>query len=323
MEMDTIMSQVIGVRLRRAGKVYYFDAAGIAVTVADQVVVETVRGIEIGTVAIAPEQVIEEQITEPLKPILRKADDADLKKVEEQKKQEQETLATCRQYIERYNLPMKLLSCECNLDDSRLTFYFSAEGRVDFRELVKELTSVFKKKVELRQIGPRDEAKLLGGIGRCGRILCCNTYLCEFDPISIKMAKEQDLPLNPIKISGVCGRLLCCLAYENTQYQEMKARLPGPGQKVSTPSGPGSVVWSNPLKETVVVEMQESQAMVEFPLSQLTFEEGLKKTSRGRSRRRTTGKPTAEKENSSSSDKPSGNGSARIIPPGVGQRAGE
>ncbi len=302
-----IMAQVIGVRLKRAGKVYYFDPAGIAVAVGDQVVVETIRGLEIGRVVIAPDQVIAERITEPLNPILRKAEEADLKKVAEQSAQEQETLATCRQYIERYNLPMKLLSCEGNLDDSRLTFYFSAEGRVDFRDLVKELALVFKKKVELRQIGPRDEAKLLGGIGQCGRVLCCTTYLCEFDPISIKMAKEQDLPLNPMKISGVCGRLLCCLAYENGQYQEMKARLPGAGQKVSTPSGPGSVVWSNPLKETVVVEMQESRAMVEFPLSQLTFEEGLKKSARGRPRKRATGKTTG-KENSSSSDKPSGNG---------------
>jgi cell fate regulator YaaT (PSP1 superfamily) len=173
--------------------------------------------------------------------------------------------------IEKLGLPMKLLGAEYNLDGSRLTFFFSATERVDFRQLVRELNRRFNVRVELRQLGPRDEAKLVGGFGRCGRPLCCMSFLTEFSPVSIKMAKEQNLPLNPLKISGVCGRLLCCLAYETEQYQAMKEKLPKPGQTVSTPMGVANVVGINPLKETVLVEL-ESQATVELPLSDLTFE---------------------------------------------------
>jgi cell fate regulator YaaT (PSP1 superfamily) len=296
------MPEIVGVRLKRTGKVQYFDSNGILLRPNDAVVVETPRGLEIGRVVIAPEQIAAEELEQPLKPIVRKAEEADLKKMEEWRAKERDCIVKCREYVEKYHLPMKLLGCEYNLDGSRLTFYFSAQGRVDFRELVKELASVFKTKVELRQMGPRDEAKMLGGIGRCGRLLCCTTYLCEFDPVSIKMAKEQDLPLNPMKISGLCGRLLCCLAYESEQYQEMKAKMPEAGQKVMTPLGQGTVVWANPLKETVVVEF-ETEAMTEFPLSQLTLEEATRKAARGRARKKAT-----EKENSSSSDASSDNG---------------
>ncbi|MBI4332296.1 MAG: stage 0 sporulation family protein [Chloroflexi bacterium] len=263
------MPQVIGVRFKKAGKIYYFDPAGLTFQEGDRVVVETARGVEVGLVASAPRDVPEEELAEPLKPVLRKAEESDMQRVCQHRAQETESMALCRQHIDRHQLPMKLLCCEHNLEGNRLTFYFSAEKRVDFRDLVRELTQVFKKRVELRQVGPRDETKLLGGLGRCGRELCCATYLYDFDPISIRMAKEQDLPLNPMKISGLCGRLLCCLAYEEKQYREMKEKLPPPGQKVNTPVGEASVVWANPLKETVVVEL-ESKALVEYPMSQVT-----------------------------------------------------
>ncbi len=288
------MPEVVGVRFKKAGKVYYFDPAGIPLQTGHSVVVETARGMELGRVVIAPAPVVAEELTEPLKPIIRKAEEADLKKVAEHLAAEGEALAKCREHIARHQLPMKLLSCEQTLDGSRLTFYFSAEKRIDFRELVKELTGAFRTRVELRQVGPRDETKLLGGMGRCGRTLCCATYLSEFDPISIRMAKEQNLPLNPMKISGLCGRLLCCLAYEERQYREMKEKLPAPGQKVSTPMGEATVVWANPLKETVVVEL-ESKAMVELPMAQVIFEEPAKA-------RKRTRKSGSETESSSSSD---------------------
>lgn len=262
------MPDVVGVSFKKAGKVYHFDPAGNLLQVGDQVVVETSRGVEVGRVVTAPREAPGEDRAEPLKPILRKAEEGDLVKVAEHQAQQGEAMARCREYIAKQQLPMKLLSCEYNLEGNRLTFYFSAEKRIDFRELVKELTQVFKKRVDLRQVGPRDETKLLGGLGRCGRTLCCATYLSEFDPISIKMAKEQNLPLNPMKISGLCGRLLCCLAYEEGQYREMKEKLPAPGQKVKTPMGEASVVWANPLKESVVVEL-ESKSLVEFPMAQI------------------------------------------------------
>ncbi len=269
------MAQVVGIRFKTAGKVYHFDPSGFELKVGDVVVVETARGLEAGSVAVVCEKVGSGDSAEPLKPVLRKANDADLKKIEEHHGMEHDALMKCREHINRHQLPMKLLSCEHTLDGNRLTFYFSAEKRIDFRDLVKELTGAFRLRVELRQVGPRDETKLLGGCGRCGRGLCCSTYLCEFDPISIKMAKDQDLPLNPMKISGQCGRLLCCLAYEQKQYREMKERLPSPGQKVSTPVGEATVAWSNPLKETVIVEL-ESKAMVELPMGQVVCGEPVK-----------------------------------------------
>jgi len=265
------MADIVGIRFKRAGKVYYFDPAGIDLEVNDHVVVKTARGLELGQVAIAPKQVLASELTEPLKVVVRKAEPEDINHAQELAEKEREALAECGKLIAKLNLPMKLISAEYNLEGNRLTFFFSAEERIDFRELVRELTNRFKTKVELRQVGPRDEAKLVGGFGRCGRPLCCMSFLSEFAPVSIKMAKEQDLPLNPMKISGVCGRLLCCLVYENEQYRAMKERLPKEGQRVSTPMGVATVVGGNPLTETVLVEL-ESQATVELPLSEITVE---------------------------------------------------
>jgi cell fate regulator YaaT (PSP1 superfamily) len=266
------MAEIIGVRFKRAGKVYYFDAAGIDLEANDYVVVKTTRGLELGRVFIAPKQVLASEVTKGLKPVVRKAEPEDIKRAQEFEQKEAEALAECGKLIAKLGLPMKLLAAEYNLDGSRLTFFFSATERVDFRELVQELKSRFKIRVELHQLGPRDEAKLIGGFGRCGRSLCCVDFLTEFSPVSIRMAKEQDLPLNPMKISGICGRLLCCLAYESEQYRAMKEKMPKQGQRVSTPMGVAKVVGGNPLKETVLVEL-ESQATVELPLSKITIEE--------------------------------------------------
>ena len=266
------MAEIVGIRFKRAGRIYYFDPAGIDLEVNDYVVVKTARGLEMGHVVIAPKQVLASEVTEPLKPVVRKAEPEDVQRAQEFAEKEEEALIECGKLIAKLNLPMKLLSAEYNLDGGRLTFFFSAAERIDFRELARELTNRFKTRVELRQVGSRDEAKLIGGFGRCGRPLCCMSFLSEFAPVSIKMAKEQDLPLNPMKISGVCGRLLCCLVYEGEQYRAMKEKLPKEGQRVSTPMGVARVVGGNPLKETVLVEL-ESLATVELPLSEITIED--------------------------------------------------
>ena len=266
------MAEVVGVRFKRAGKVYYFDPAGIDLEANDYVVVETARGRELGQVVISPKQVLASDVAKPLKSVVRKAEPEDIEHAQELEAKEREALAECGKLIDKLQLPMKLLTAEYNLDGNRLTFYFSAAERIDFRELVRELTSRLKVRVELRQTGPRDEAKLIGSCGRCGRPLCCMTFLSEFAPVSIRMAKEQGLPLNPMKISGVCGRLMCCLVYESEQYHEMRERLPKDGQQVSTASGMARVVGSNPLKETVLVEL-ENEATVELPLSEITIED--------------------------------------------------
>ena len=216
------MTEIVGIRFKKAGKVYYFDPAGIDLEANDYVVVKTTRGLELGYVIIAPRQVLVNEVTTPLKPVVRKAEPEDIRRAQELEEKEKEALTECGKLSAKLNLSMKLLSAEYNLDGNRLTFYFSAEERVDFRELVRELTNRFKVRVELRQVGPRDQAKFVGGFGRCGRPLCCMSFLREFVPVSIKMAKEQNLPLNPMKISGVCGRLLCCLVYESEQYRTMK-----------------------------------------------------------------------------------------------------
>jgi len=265
------MADIVGVRFKRAGRIYYFDPAGIELEVNDYVVVKTTHGLELGQVVIAPKQVLASEITEPLKPVVRKAEPEDIERVQEFADKEREALAECAKLIAKLELPMKLISADYNLDGNHLTFFFSADERVDFRELVRELTGRFKVRVELRQVGPRDEAKLVGGFGRCGRPLCCMSFLGEFAPVSIRMAKDQNLPLNPMKISGACGRLLCCLVYENEQYRSMKGKMPREGQRVSTPMGVASVVGSNPLKETVLVEL-ESKATVELPLSDIAIE---------------------------------------------------
>lgn len=265
------MAKIVGVRFKRAGRVYYFDAGDIELKADDYVVVKMARGMELGRVVITPEQVLASEVTEELKPIVRKAEPEDIKRAQELEAGEAEAMSECAKLVAKLGLPMKLLGAAYSLDGSRLTFFFSAEERVDFRELVRELGRRFKTKIELRQLGPRDEAKLVGGFGRCGRPLCCMNFLAELSPVSIKMAKEQDLPLNPMKISGVCGRLLCCLAYESEQYHAMKEKLPKEGQRVKTPMGVAKVVGGNPLKETVLVEL-ESQARVELPLDQIKFE---------------------------------------------------
>jgi len=264
------MTDVVGVRFKRAGRIYYFDPVGIDLEVNDYVIVETSRGQEVGCVVIAPKQVLASDVEKPLKSVVRKAEPDEVERAEEFEGKEREALAECGKLITELDLPMKLLSAEYSLDGSHLTFFFSAAERVDFRELVRQLASRFKVRVELRQVGARDEAKLLGGFGRCGRPLCCASFITEFLPISIKMAKEQGLPLNPMKISGVCGRLLCCLSYENEQYREMKKKLPKEGQRVSTSLGEARVVGTNPLKETVLVEL-ESEVNVELPLSEITI----------------------------------------------------
>ena len=266
------MADIVGIRFKRAGKVYYFDAAGIELEAGDYAIVKTSRGMELGHVVIAPGQVLAGEVEETLSPVIRKAEPEDIKRAEELEAKAEEALIECGKMIGELQLSMKLLSAEYSLDGNHLTFFFSAGERIDFRKLVRELTKRFKVRVELRQVGPRDEAKLVGGFGPCGRPLCCSGFLSDFAPVSIKMAKEQGLPLNPMKISGVCGRLLCCLGYESEQYNLMKEKLPEDGQLVSTAMGVARVVGTNPIKGTVSVQL-ESQATVELPLSEVNTEE--------------------------------------------------
>ncbi len=268
------MPEITGIRFHQAGKVYYFDTAGIPLQLNDRVIVETARGQELGWVVIAPGQVVSSTINEPLKPVLRKATDDDIKQSEQRLKKNEKALAKSKELIEKLNLPMKPVAAQYNLDGSHLTVFFSAEKRVDFRELVKELSRNLRTHVELRQIGARDEAKHIGGLGRCGFPLCCTTFLSEFTPVSIKMAKEQNITLNPMKTSGLCGRLLCCLGYEYEQYRTMKENLPQAGQEVSTSLGKAKVIAINPLKEAVLVEL-ESGAIVEMSVSKLTWQKKI------------------------------------------------
>jgi len=265
------MAEIVGIRFKKAGRVYYFDPAGFELNINDYAIVETARGMEMGQVVIAPKQVATEEIEEPLKPVVRKAEEADITRSKEFAAKEKEALIETGKQVEKLGLPMKLLTAEYNFDGSRLTIYFSAEERVDFRKLVRELTTLFRVRVELRQVGSRDEARLVGDFGRCGRPLCCLSFLNEFDPVSIKMAKEQSLPLNPMRISGVCGRLMCCLGYECEQYRVAKEKMPREGQKVTTPDGPGTVVDCNIFKETVMVEL-ETGVQVELPLREVQVE---------------------------------------------------
>jgi cell fate regulator YaaT (PSP1 superfamily) len=264
------MANIAGIRFKRAGKIYYFDAGEIPLQAGDYAVVKTSRGMELGHVVIAPGKIQANETGESLSPVVRKAEPEDIAKEKELDAKAEEALIECGKMIAELNLPMKLLSAEYSLDSSRLTFLFSAEERVDFRELVRRLSGKFKIRVELRQVGSRDEAKLLGSYGRCGRPLCCASFLTEFSPVSIKMAKEQDLPLNPMKISGACGRLMCCLAYEGEQYKAMKEKMPKVGQRVATKMGEATVVGNNPLKETVMVEL-DSEATIELPLTEVSY----------------------------------------------------
>jgi cell fate regulator YaaT (PSP1 superfamily) len=259
------MPKVIGIRFKPAGKIYYFDPSGFEdLEVGDYVVVETTKGKDIGWVVVPTVDMPEERIVSPLKGITRKATSLDTIQREGFKNLESEALQKCREKVKDYGFPMNVVKAEYNFDGSLLVFYFTSEERIDFRELLKDLSKAFDTKVELRQIGARDEAKIFGGLGRCGRPLCCITFLTEFHPISIKMAKDQDLPLSPTEISGLCGRLLCCLAYEEEYYRKKKEELPKIGEKVKTPYGSGKVKGINILKETIEVEL-ESEIIIEVP----------------------------------------------------------
>ena len=231
------MIKVIGIRFRTAGKIYYFDPKDIELKRGDHVIVETARGVEYGTVVMPPSQLEDKEFNTPLKPVMRKASEEDTEKEKKNREKEREAFKICKEKIVKHGLEMKLIDAEYTFDNNKVLFYFTADGRVDFRELVKDLASVFKTRIELRQIGVRDETKILGGIGFCGRPLCCHTYLSDFAPVSIKMAKEQNLSLNPSKISGICGRLMCCLKNEEETYEELNRKLPNPGDSVTTNDG--------------------------------------------------------------------------------------
>ena len=252
------MVNVVGVRFKRAGKVYYFDPDNLDLKVGDNVIVETARGVEFGEVVIPLRQVPEEEIIAPLKKVMRIATEDDRKHAAENAKKEKEAFGICLQKIKNHNLEMKLIDVEYTFDNNKILFYFTADGRVDFRELVKDLASVFKTRIELRQIGVRDESKMMGGIGICGRELCCSSFLGEFQPVSIKMAKEQGLSLNPAKISGTCGRLMCCLKYEQEAYEQIIRKMPKVGAIVETPDGQGVVEEVYLLKEMLKVKLSRA-----------------------------------------------------------------
>ena len=248
------MAIIIGVRFREAGKVYYFDPLDLEIKAGDHVIVETARGKEYGYVVRGRSEVDDEKVVPPLKPVLRKATPEDDRMAEKSRGKEKSALAICAEKVAKHELEMKLIDCEYTFDGSKILFYFTADGRVDFRELVKDLAAVFRTRIELRQIGVRDETKIRGGIGICGRELCCHTYLADFAPVSVKMAKEQNLSLNPSKISGNCGRLMCCLKNEEDAYEYLNSRLPGLGDLVRTPDGLiGEVSGTNVLKQRVKV----------------------------------------------------------------------
>ena len=266
------MYDVVGVRFKKAGKIYYFDPGDFEIPKDEFVIVETARGVEFGRVVIARKQVEEHDVVLPLKKVLRIANVKDRLIVEENKAAAEDAYKVCNQKVEEHKLDMKLIDVEYTFDRNKVIFYFTADGRVDFRELVKDLAAIFRTRIELRQIGVRDEAKMLGGIGPCGRMLCCSTYLGDFEPVSIKMAKDQNLSLNPTKISGLCGRLMCCLKYENDEYESAKEQLPDLGEKVHTPNGTGKVVGLNILERVLQVELVEQGRVLEFNLEEILNE---------------------------------------------------
>ena len=268
------MIKVVGIRFQRAGKIYYFDPLDYDLETAMHVIVETARGVEMGTVLIPPKEVDDDKVVQPLKPVIRIATDDDEKVIEKNKEKEAEAYVICKEKIAKHGLDMKLVAAEYTFDNNKLLFYFTADGRIDFRELVKDLASVFRTRIELRQIGVRDETKMLGGIGICGRELCCRSYLTDFVPVSIKMAKEQNLYLNPTKISGVCGRLMCCLKNEQETYEYLNSRLPSVGDSVITPTGMhGEVSGVNVLRQLVkvVVDNGEEKELQEYAVDDLKF----------------------------------------------------
>ena len=268
------MIKVVGIRFQRAGKIYYFDPLDYDLETAMHVIVETARGVEMGTVLIPPKEVDDDKVVQPLKPVIRIATDDDEKVIEKNKEKEAEAYVICKEKIAKHGVDMKLVAAEYTFDNNKLLFYFTADGRIDFRELVKDLASVFRTRIELRQIGVRDETKMLGGIGICGRELCCRSYLTDFVPVSIKMAKEQNLSLNPTKISGVCGRLMCCLKNEQETYEYLNSRLPSVGDSVITPTGMhGEVSGVNVLRQLVkvVVDNGEEKELQEYAVDDLKF----------------------------------------------------
>ena len=269
------MIKVIGVRFRKAGKVYFFDPAGMEIKTGDHVIVETARGIEFGHVVLGNREVDEKKVVQPLKPVIRMANKNDEEIEKKNKEKEKEAFKICLEKIKKHDLQMKLIDAEYTFDNNKVLFYFTADGRIDFRELVKDLAAVFKTRIELRQIGVRDETKIMGGVGICGRPLCCHSYLSEFIPVSIKMAKEQNLSLNPTKISGVCGRLMCCLKNEEETYEILNSKLPGVGDYVTTDDGlKGEVHSVSVLRQTVKVIVtvdRDEKEIRDYKVDQLRF----------------------------------------------------
>lgn len=269
------MVKVVGIRFRNAGKIYYFGPGKLQLKAGMHAIVETARGVEMGTVMTDPREVSEESVVQPLKPVIRIATEQDEKQAEKNRQKEKEAFKICLEKIAKHKLDMKLVEAEYTFDNNKLLFYFTADGRIDFRELVKDLAAVFRTRIELRQIGVRDETKIRGGIGICGRELCCHTYLSEFAPVSIKMAKEQNLSLNPTKISGVCGRLMCCLTNEEETYEELNNNLPSVGESVTTPEGlKGEVQSLSVLRQlvSVIVTLDNDEKEIrEYPAADLKF----------------------------------------------------
>ena len=274
------MTKVVGIRFRNVGKIYYFDPKDYDILVGDHVIVETARGVEYGRVVIGKKEIPEEDVVHPLKEVIRVATPEDDEKEMQNRIKEKEAFKICHKKIREHGLEMKLIVAEYTFDNNKVLFYFTADGRIDFRQLVKDLAAIFKTRIELRQIGVRDETKILGGIGICGRCLCCHTYLSEFAPVSIKMAKEQNLSLNQTKISGVCGRLMCCLKNEQETYEELNKRLPGVGDTVTLPDGMTAIVQSvNVLRQKVkvIVEINDEKEIQEYTVEELKFRPRKKK----------------------------------------------
>ena len=278
------MVKVIGVRFRTAGKIYFFSPGSLELKAGDKVIVETARGVEFGSVVTGVREVPDDQISQPLKPVIRIATQDDVRREAKNREKEKDAFKICQEKIRKHGLEMKLIDAEYTFDNNKVLFYFTADGRIDFRELVKDLASVFRTRIELRQIGVRDETKIRGGIGICGRPLCCHTYLTEFAPVSIKMAKEQNLSLNPTKISGVCGRLMCCLTNEEETYEELNSHLPSIGDYVTTPEKlKGEVQSVNVLRQMVkvVVSLDNDEKEVrDYKVDELRFKPRRKKNNR-------------------------------------------
>lgn len=263
------LHHVVGVRFKKAGKIYYFSPGNLELTKGESVIVETSRGVEYGKVVIEKKEVADEDVVLPLKQVIRIANEQDKCIVEENKVAAEEALEVCFSKIAEHQLEMKLVDVEYTFDRNKVLFYFTADGRIDFRNLVKDLAAIFRTRIELRQIGVRDEAKMLGGIGPCGRMLCCSTFLGDFEPVSIKMAKDQNLSLNPSKISGLCGRLMCCLKYENDLYESAKEALPDIGDPIVTPEGYGHIIGLNILERVIQVELSEQNRVLDYTMDEL------------------------------------------------------